>query len=162
MKRLILVRHAHALSGDDTMLDRERLLSQRGEREAPMMGRRLAMQRFKPGLVLSSPAQRALRTATLLATESGYAAEHITTRERIYEATAADLITLVQQLDEQHTDVMLVGHNPAITELAARLTSHHVEPLPTCGIFGMDLTVEQWQDVTEGCGTNIFYDTPGK
>src|SRR6184192_1474294 len=63
MKTLFLIRHAKS-SWDDTALpDKDRPLSDRGRRDAPKMGKRLAKRDVKPDLILSSPARRALTTA---------------------------------------------------------------------------------------------------
>ena len=69
MKRLILVRHAKSdwsLPGQE---DWDRPLNVRGQRDAPDMARRLRSRRLKPDRILSSPAVRALTTATVMARE---------------------------------------------------------------------------------------------
>src|SRR5512132_3138635 len=60
MRTLFLIRHAKS-SWDDTALpDKDRPLNDRGKRDAPKMGKRLAKRDVKPDLILSSPAKRAL------------------------------------------------------------------------------------------------------
>ncbi len=72
MKTLFLIRHAKS-SWDDTALpDKERPLNDRGLRDAPKMGERLAKRDVKPDLILSSPAVRALRTAEIIAKKLDY------------------------------------------------------------------------------------------
>ena len=67
MKTLFLIRHAKS-SWDDTALpDKDRPLDDRGRRDAPKMGKRLAKRDVKPDLILSSPARRALTTAEVIA-----------------------------------------------------------------------------------------------
>src|SRR6266487_3467541 len=67
MKTLFLIRHAKS-SWDDTALpDKDRPLGDRGRRDAPKMGKRLAKRDVKPDLILSSPARRALTTAEIIA-----------------------------------------------------------------------------------------------
>ena len=64
MKTLFLVRHAKSSRDDPSLPDRERPLDDRGKRDAPKMGKRLAKRGAKLDLLVSSPALRALATAT--------------------------------------------------------------------------------------------------
>ena len=73
MKRtLFLVRHAKSSWDDVALPDKERPLADRGKRDAPMMGERLANRQVKPDLLVSSPARRALSTAEIIAKELNY------------------------------------------------------------------------------------------
>ena len=67
MKRtLFLVRHAKSSWDDVALPDKERPLADRGKRDAPMMGKRLAKRQVRPDLILSNPARRALSTAGII------------------------------------------------------------------------------------------------
>jgi len=70
MKTLFLVRHAKSSRDDPTLPDKERPLNDRGMRDAPRMGERLAAHDVKPDLILSSPAVRALATAQIIGKSS--------------------------------------------------------------------------------------------
>lgn len=90
MKRtLILMRHGKSSWQDEALPDRARLLAERGLRDAPLMGRRLAHAVGLPDLILSSPACRALSTARLVAHELGYPANGIVIDERLYGSDVA-------------------------------------------------------------------------
>ena len=56
MKTLFLVRHAKSSWDDMTLPDKDRRLDDRGKRDAPKIGERLAKRHVKPDLILSSPA----------------------------------------------------------------------------------------------------------
>ena len=84
MKTLFLVRHAKSSRNDAAMPDKDRPLNDRGKRDAPKMGERLAKRDVKPDLILSSPARRALRTAEIIAKKLDY---------RTCSASFADLAT---------------------------------------------------------------------
>ena len=84
MKRtLILVRHAKSSWDSLDLPDTERPLADRGKRDAPMMGKRLAKQQGKPDLILSSPARRALTTAEIIASKLGYQTKDIVVDDRV-------------------------------------------------------------------------------
>jgi hypothetical protein len=72
MKTLFLVRHAKSSWEYTALPDKDRPLNDRGKRDAPKMGKRLAKRDVKPDLILSSPARRALTTAEIIAKKLNY------------------------------------------------------------------------------------------
>ena len=149
MKTLFLIRHAKS-SWDDTALpDKDRPLNDRGRRDAPKMGERLAKRDVKPSLILSSPAVRALRTAEIIAKKLDYRRKDIVVTERLYAAEADDLLDVIHQLGHKVERVMLFGHNPELTELAHRL-SGEITHMPTCVVaeftFDGEVAVKNRQD----------------
>lgn len=136
------------------------MLNQRGERDAPMMGRHLVQQRINPDLVLSSPAQRALRTAALLVQEMGFPVDRIVTNAHIYDAEVVTLVDIIQQIDERFNDVLLVGHNPSMHDLTSYLTGQRIPSMPTCSVFCINLSLNAWQEVAPGCGSMVFFHYP--
>lgn len=134
MKRtLLLVRHAKSSWDEVALSDRERPLSARGKRDAPMMGERLARGGVKPDLILSSPACRALSTARLIAVALDYHAGDILVDDRLYACDAKTLLGVIAELGDEPKQVMLVGHNPEFTELAHRL-ARKITRMPTCAV----------------------------
>jgi phosphohistidine phosphatase SixA len=70
---------------EDTALpDKDRPLSDRGRRDVPKMGKRLAKRDVKPDLILSSPARRALTTAEIIAKKLDYKRKDIVADDRLY------------------------------------------------------------------------------
>jgi phosphohistidine phosphatase len=118
MKReIILLRHAHADKQAAGGGDAERPLSARGIAEARDAGGWLRSHQTMPGLVLSSPATRALQTL-----DQALGDVPRTLEPRIYEATAGELASLI----DEHADcerLMLVGHNPGFETLVALLVT---------------------------------------
>ena len=146
MKSLFLVRHAKSSKDDPTSADRDRPLADRGRKEAPEMGRRLAKRHVKPDLLVSSPALRALTTAQLIADEIGYARKDITVDERMYASSADALLAVIRALDKKLDRVMLFGHNPEFTELAHRLSGEIVD-MPTCAVAEFRFDTKKWSDI---------------
>ena len=146
MKTLLLIRHAKSSRDDPALSDRERPLNDRGEKDAPMMGQRLAKRHVKPDLIISSPAVRARATAQAMAREIGYELRDIAIDERLYASTADVLLAVVQSLDKKLDCVMLFGHNPEMTELAQRL-SGEIPDMPTCAVAEFRYDTKAWRDV---------------
>jgi len=84
VKTLLLVRHAKSSRNEPALQDKDRPLNNRGKRDAPKMGKRLAKREVTPDLILSSPAKRALKTAQLIAKKLDYKLQDIVVDERLY------------------------------------------------------------------------------
>lgn len=160
MKRLILVRHAKSSWKDAVLADIDRPLSGRGKREAPRMGIFLAQQGLRPDIILSSPARRARKTAKLLAEEIPGAGEHLHFDPALYAASTTVLLERVRALDEAWQHVMLVGHNPGLTDFANLLTAIGIDNLPTCSVLVADLVVDTWRETVAGCGQPLLFVVP--
>jgi phosphohistidine phosphatase len=146
MKTLFLVRHAKSSKDDPTLADRDRPLNDRGERDAPKMGARLAKRDVEPDLMLSSPAVRALATAKLFAKELDYKTKDIVVDDRLYASSADDLLEVIHEVDDVHKRVMVFGHNPEMSELAHRL-SDKISDMPTCAVAEFEFDAKSWSSV---------------
>lgn len=162
MKQLLLCRHAKSSWKDGTLPDFDRPLNKRGRANAPEMGQRLAGRGARPDLVVSSPARRALDTATLLAAELGISKKEIQVVADLYDSYPAKLLQIIRGLDNGGGRVLLVGHNPEITILANTLAPLDLENIPTGGIVALDFDVAGWDAIDEQKGVLAFFDYPRK
>jgi phosphohistidine phosphatase len=159
VKTLFLVRHAKSSRDDPTLPDKERPLNDRGMRDAPRMGERLAKQGAQPDLILSSPAVRALATAELIANELDYKVKDIVVDQRLYAAAPDDLLVVIHELGDKPKRVMLCGHNPELTELAHRL-SNAITDMPTCAVAEFSFDTKSWSTVGDREPTNVTLHRP--
>lgn len=150
MKTLLLMRHAKSSWKDADLRDFERPLNERGRKSAPLMGRLMRRRKLQPELVVSSPAERARQTAALVV-ESAAIKSPVRYDERIYEASAAQLLEVVSQSDEAAETVLFVGHNPGMEELIEALTGAQ-ERMPTAALACVTLDVEKWSKTRPGAG----------
>ena len=119
-RTLLLFRHAKSAWPD--VADHDRPLARRGIRAAPVMGRWLREAGLLPGQVLCSTARRARETWQYA--QPGLAATPpVTFDARIYEGAAADLLALIREVPPATGTLLLVGHNPAIEDLALLLAA---------------------------------------
>ena len=158
MKILYLLRHAKSSWDDPEMADFDRPLNGRGRRAAPLVAEFMQDKGIRPGLVVCSPAARALQTAELVAGAEGIDAP-IKFDRRIYEAHPLDLLKVVCETDESVAELMLVGHNPGLEELTERLTGER-ERLPTAALVRIELKADGWAQVEENCGRRAWVVTP--
>ncbi len=162
MKILSLVRHAKSSWSDSSATDFDRPLNGRGERDAPVMGGRLAEKDPPPDLLVASPAHRAATTAQIIAEELEYSDSEIRWEPAIYEAGLNDLMEIINGLNDDLTHVMLIGHNPGFTDLANHLANAHIDNVPTCGAVRIEFDVESWAQVDRLDGELVDFDYPKK
>jgi phosphohistidine phosphatase len=157
MRTLFLVRHAKS-SWKLPLPDEERPLADRGERDAPRMGKRLAKRTRKPDLILSSPARRALSTARIIAKKLDYKSKGIVVDPRLYPSSMRQLLDLVRGLDDRLKRVMVFGHNPGLANFARRL-SREIERMPTAAVaeFSFD---SSWSKVGTVAPARVALDYP--
>ena len=160
LKHLTLLRHAKSSWDNPDLNDFERPLNKRGQRDAPLMGSYLAGQGVSFDLFLVSPATRARMTAEAIAEQLTIDSECLTFNKKIYQATVGELVALLRTIAEDRQNVLLVGHNPGITDLANYLVDGRLENIPTCGVFSVDLQVPSWQQLGRGAARLLFYDYP--
>jgi phosphohistidine phosphatase len=159
-KVLYLVRHAKSSWSDSSLTDRDRPLNKRGRRSAPEMGRRLMVQGHRPELIVSSPANRAISTASFIAQELDYNVSHIVTDENLYFSGMVSMQSVLQRLDDRYQAVMIVGHNPAMTELMNSLGNASVANMPTCAIAVIGFDIASWAELCSVDGDLLGYDFP--
>jgi phosphohistidine phosphatase len=119
MQRLILLRHAKAErtapSGDDF----DRALSERGKRDAKLMGKVLAERGLRPSRAWVSPAQRTRETWAEVA--PSFNAAEARFPNDLYHATANLMRRLIEADEGVEGTVIMVGHNPGLHQLAVDL-----------------------------------------
>ncbi|MFD3001376.1 SixA phosphatase family protein [Pontibacter toksunensis] len=160
MKTLYIVRHAKSSWEFEELSDHDRPLNKRGRSDASLMGQELAARDVQPNLIISSPAVRALTTATLVGKELGYDADDIVLDERVYGAGKEDLLQVVQEAPADVDYLMLVGHNEAISDFANMITPEQVSRLPTTGVVVLEFNCESWHDISKDNANLLFYDFP--
>jgi phosphohistidine phosphatase len=146
-KTLILVRHAKSSWADPHLTDHDRPLNKRGIDDAPKMARRLSKRGERPDAIVTSSALRALETAKVFASKLDVATTGLVVEPKIYGAGVDDLIELVRGFDEGLGSVLLVGHNPTLSELSYRLTGEELGELSTCSVVTLRVASGDWSSV---------------
>lgn len=159
-RQLTLLRHAKSSWDDAGVKDRNRPLNERGERDAPLMGRRLRARGARPTLFLTSPAVRARRTAQIIAREIGYPQEFLQREEDLYLASPDEIVAVIARQDSSFRDLIVCGHNPGLTELANRLTGAGIDNVPTTGVVVIGLDLKSWADLDGAQGELLLFDYP--
>lgn len=162
MKKIYILRHAKSSWNNSALSDFDRPLNDRGNRDAPLMGLKLAELRIIPDLILSSAANRAYGTASIIAAKINYPINKIDKREDLYLASPQKILRLINFTDNAHDIIMVVGHNPGLTELANKLGGLQVGNMPTCALVALEFAVSEWQAVHWGLGKDLLFEHPKK
>jgi len=139
------------------MEDLERPLAPRGARAADRMREYLDAEEIRPELVLCSSARRTRETLAWILPGLG---SELTVRiePSVYSFDADALLQRLQQLPADVGSVMLVGHNPAMQDLASLLAAggDRLDELrggfPTAALAELDLRVGSWRELAPGTG----------
>lgn len=159
MKRLLLIRHAKSSWKHEDLDDHERPLNKRGERDVITMARHLANLDESLDVIYSSTATRALDFAQVI---SDFTHTTFIPDLSFYTFRADELLEIVSHIPDSAERVAIVGHNPAITQLANRLLQSEVDDeiskVPTSGMVALDCPVDSWVEITDiGCELSYFH-----
>lgn len=163
MRTLTLLRHAKSSWDPPGLDDHARPLSPRGERAAPAMARHLLDMGQIPERVLCSDAVRTRQTWQRVSDVWCRVGHFPVVRfdPELYLAPPAALLAAVHATPGRVENLMVIGHNPGLQELVARLGRSGVvdpvplervrEKLPTGAVVVMEIDVPRWRDVDAGC-----------
>lgn len=161
VKQLIILRHSKTEKINPAG-DEARELTKPGRRWATEAGREILQAAGMPDLLVTSNAIRALQTGDLAAEAMKFGGErHV--RPEVYGATENQLIEVIQSFSEEFSQIVLVGHNPGLEDLANSFRGEKAsEHLPTAGWMVVELGSEKWKDATAGAGKMKASGTPSK
>jgi phosphohistidine phosphatase len=163
MKKIIFVRHGKAEDGSSEVSDFERSLTPKGKIVSRLMARNLKAKEKSPGILVSSPAFRALETALIFAGEYGIRPEEVIMNSNIYHGLSLkNLPEILSEIGEEADTITLFGHNPSFSDLADSLTREGCDPLPKSGIAGISLNIRTWSEISRKNGKLEYFLKPAK
>ena len=160
MKIITIVRHAKSSWKDMSLPDRKRPLNKRGRRDAPEMGKRMREHGIRPSLIMTSPATRAWTTAKIIAREINYPKEFLQREDGLYLAPLDDILDIVMAQDNGFNNMMLVGHNPGLTDFANFLVPGLTDNLPTAGVVSVEIDQDNWSLYERPKSNLLVHDYP--
>ncbi|ESU24963.1 phosphohistidine phosphatase SixA [Flavobacterium enshiense DK69] len=149
MKNLILIRHAKS-SWKAPLKDLDRPLSKRGIGDAHLTSH--AVDRFLPKtfIVWSSPARRAKETAMIYAQNLAIPLETIMYKEDLYTFDESSLENTIKNCENKYDNLILFGHNEAITNFVNKFGDHYIDNVPTSGFVSLKFEEEDWKNIQRG------------
>jgi phosphohistidine phosphatase len=147
MKTIYLVRHGKSSWENMNYQDYERPLLKKGINRTRKIAGFLSEKKASPDLIISSHAVRAYETAKLLAEKLNYPVETIQIDENLYSLGQKAMEIILLGLDDSLNEVMLVGHNPDMTNFANQFLSRKIDYLPTTGVVCVQFKTNKWNEV---------------
>jgi phosphohistidine phosphatase len=161
VKRLTLMRHADARWKDAGFTDLQRPLNRRGTAAAEAMGRRLLELELVPELVLVSPALRTQQTAEIVARELSIPARRVLREDKLYLAAAQDLLQVAQHSGPRIAHLLLIAHNPGVSELAQLLVPNGGAPgLAAGAVCSIAFEADTWDGISPAAVTHVQREAP--
>ena len=162
--RLYLLRHARAEIGGNQTPDEARPLTEDGHRDAADVASWLADRAEPPTHVLCSSARRTVETMEhVVAAMSEKPATSVS--DELYLASAWKLFEQVRDTEPGVASLLIVGHNPGMAELAAKLSGHGDPALlrslarrfPPAALAEIELELESWGQLEPTCGKLVSH-----
>jgi phosphohistidine phosphatase len=163
--RLFLLRHAKSSWDDAALPDEERPLAIRGERAADRMREHLSAQDLSLELVLCSSALRARQTLARVLPALGIDLE-VRIDPALYTFEDAELLEHLRLVPNSVGSVLLVGHNPAMQDLAVRVADRGdrlgdlTAKFPTCALAEIALPAGSWSRLPDPPGELVRFVVP--
>ncbi len=163
MKKLIFVRHAKAEEPRSIISDFERSLTIKGKVVSLLMADKLKEKESFSGIIMTSPAFRALETAVIFSKVFGKETSEIVLIDDIYyRLNHQHLKNILMQTGDDTDTIMLFGHNPSFSEITNRLCSGGCESMPKCGIVSISFNIQKWSEIKQNTGIMDYFLKPGK
>lgn len=163
MKKIIFVRHGKAEDEVFGLSDFERSLTTAGKKISAQMAKTFLAKEGSTGLIISSPAFRALETALIFAGNKGKAYDGILLRNDLYAGTnLKKVLDLLKTLDDDTDKVTLFGHNPSFSDIPDKLAKTGCSPLPKSGVICISFKADKWEDISSQEGTVEYFLKPEK
>ena len=149
MKNLILIRHAKS-SWEAPLKDIERPLDQRGIKQAHLVATNCL--KYIPSIFVmwSSTAKRASETALIFAQNILYPVESIVFKEELYTFDDKQLEKVIKSISNEYENVILFGHNEAITNFVNKFGDIFIDNVPTSGFVSLQFETDHWKNISKG------------
>nr|WP_321443971.1 histidine phosphatase family protein [uncultured Cohaesibacter sp.] len=167
MIRLYLLRHAKSSWSDPSLHDFDRPLNKRGRKDALKIGRAIEARGYQPDRILCSTAKRTKETlAGILPGLTGNIS--LSLLDALYEGNIPDYLVLLRRHVRESRNLMLVGHNSGLQDVAVRLAgqgdatliTNMQEKYPTGALAVLDFDTDTWDAVTPGSGHLVDFIKP--
>jgi phosphohistidine phosphatase len=146
MKKLYIVRHAKS-AWDSGVEDFNRPLKTKGKLAAPFMAEKLVSRGIHPNLIISSSAKRTKQTTELISKKMGIENTKIQFTKDLYLASPKTIISIIQAVSDDVNELMIVAHNPGVTQVINYLATEHFENVPTSGIACILCPIDSWSEL---------------
>lgn len=141
------MRHAKSSWGEPGLDDFDRPLLEKGKKRTRTIIEYLQQKGIKPELIISSPAVRAAETAQIIAHGLSIDKEALRFDKSIYTSDAERIENIFYDLPKQLDSLMLIGHNPAVTNFVNPYLENKIDALPTSAVVAIQFVTNEWDKI---------------
>ena len=156
MKQLILVRHAKS-SWDAPLQDIDRPLSNKGIQDAHLVSTHISNEVPKSFIVWSSIAKRAAETALIFSQNISFPFESVMIKEELYTFDERKLEKTIKSCSDEHDNLILFGHNEAITNFVNKFGSILIDNVSTSGFVSITFEQNKWDHIANGITKKVIF-----
>ena len=153
-REITLVRHGKAAGLESFRKDIDRVLTQRGVNDGYRVAEKLTEAGVNPDLIITSPAARASHTALILARAMKVEMDKFVVLNKFYHCSVDVFLEEIYALPDHVKSVMIVAHNPGITDMAYEFTKGATSFLPTTGVSVVRFNIDKWSDISSARPVN--------
>ena len=146
MKKLIIVRHSKSSWKDLSLDDFHRPLNRRGKSDGPIMADYLSGRIAKICLLHSSSSVRTFETSKFFTDRIKF--DKIKYDDSLYHSSSFSILNMINNYSDNYFSVMILAHNPGLTNLINEITNTSLDNLPTTGLAEIDFNCLKWNDVS--------------
>ena len=149
MKKLILIRHSKS-SWHSPVQDIDRTISNRGVKDAHLIASKSVDIVPKSYIVWSSKAKRTTETAYIFSQYLSIPLETIHFTEDLYTFDDKKLHQIIKKCKNEHDNLILFGHNEAITNFVNKFGDLYIDNVPTSGLVALQFDSNDWENLGKG------------
>jgi len=149
MKNLTVIRHAKS-SWEHQVTDFERPLKTRGIKDAKMISRHVKNKIIIPELILCSDSKRTKSTAEIFIKKLNFQDAELQFSHDLYDFSVGNLVHKIKNCNDSVNNLMIFGHNHAITDFTNTFGSKHFDNVPTCGLIQIRFNIDSWKNLNKG------------
>lgn len=158
MKQVILMRHAKSSWEDYSLTDHQRGLNERGKSDSPIIANEIKKRGILPQVVYSSDSTRTRETFKLIDKVLNTKESHF--HSTLYMASEEDILETIQGADDTADTILILAHNPGITDAFDYLANVFIDNVPTCGAGCLQFDVNSFEDIEIGTGKLVYFIYP--
>jgi phosphohistidine phosphatase len=149
MKSLILVRHAKS-SWDLPVIDKERILTDSGKQSILKVAKKAIPFLPKEFTIWSSTANRAKQTAFIFCESILIDKNEIVLKDSLYTFDGNKLELEIKKCNDDIANLILFGHNEAITNFVNKFGNKFIDNVPTSGFVLIKFENDNWSNINNG------------
>ena len=156
MKKIMLIRHSKS-SWDFPVKDFDRQLTDSGIQKAILVAQKT--KEFIPTdfIIWSSSANRASSTAKLFVATWNLPNTKIAFLDTLYTFDERKLEEIVKSCPNENNNLILFGHNDAITDFVNKFGDIFIDNVPTAGFVSIIFETNNWNTISKGKTEKVLF-----